>query len=680
MNRLQSETSPYLRQHQDNPVDWFAWSAEAFERAKREDKPILLSVGYSACHWCHVMAHESFEHQPTAEMMNRYCINVKVDREERPDVDGIYMQAVMAFTRGHGGWPMTVFLTPDGRPFAGGTYFPREPRYGMPSFMQILQGVHDAWTKRRDEIELIANDLTAHLDRDVLGIPTAERDTLTSDMLKQVARRLVQQTDKLEGGFGGAPKFPQPMSLEFMLRMVTHEPDADLLTAIELTLIKMAHGGIYDQIGGGFARYSVDHLWLVPHFEKMLYDNAQLSRVYLQAWQLTKRPLYLRIATEIYDYILREMTAPEGGFYSATDADSEGEEGKFFVWQVDELVEVLGQTDAEMLMDYYGVTMGGNFEGANILHITMSIEEIADQYGMTEAEFETTLHALNQKLYAYRSQRVAPALDDKMLSSWNGMMLASLAEAARVLKRTDYRTAAIRCGEFILNGMRAPDGRLWRTYNHGRAKLNGYLEDYANVIDAMLELYQLTFDEKWFSVAVDLADYVLASFATTDGGFYDTSHDHEALIVRPRTLQDSAVPSGNTMIAKQLLRLHAFTGDHRYREPAEKVLLTLLNPMQEFPTAFAQALNGADLLVNGVHEVALVGDENSEAWGSLRDVLHETYRPRMVIAHCADPEMPTRIPLLHGRVAQDNRVTAYVCREFICRLPVHDAHALRELL
>lgn len=680
MNRLQNETSPYLRQHQDNPVDWFPWSAEAFELAKQQDKPILLSVGYSACHWCHVMAHESFEHQPTADLMNQYCINVKVDREERPDVDTIYMQAVMAFTHGHGGWPMTVFLTPDGRPFAGGTYFPREPRYGMPSFRQILQGVQDAWTKRRSEVELIANDLTSHLDRDVLGIPSAERDTLNAEMLQQVAQRLVQQTDKLEGGFGGAPKFPQAMSLEFMLRAYTHHHDPDLLTAIELTLIKMAHGGIYDQIGGGFARYSVDHLWLVPHFEKMLYDNAQLSRVYLQAWQITQRPLYLRIATEIYDYILREMTSPEGGFYSATDADSEGEEGKFFVWYAEELVDVLGQADAEMLMDYYGVTAGGNFEGANILHVTMSIEEIADQYGLTEAEFEATLHTLNQKLYAHRSQRVSPGLDDKILSSWNGLMLASLAEAARVLKRADYRRAAVRCGEFLLRVMRAPDGRLWRTYNHGQAKLNGYLEDYANAIDAMLELYQLTFDERWFTAAVELADYVLASFAAPDGGFYDTSHDHEALIVRPRTLQDSAVPCGNTMIAKQLLRLHALTGDQRYREASEQLLLVLVNPMQEFPTAFAQALNGADMLVYGMDEVALVGAEGSPEWVALLDALHETYRPRMIVAHHQGTDATTQIPLLQGRTTQDQPVTVYVCHDFVCNLPVHTVNALRELL
>ena len=680
MNRLQNETSPYLRQHQNNPVDWFPWSAEAFELAKQQDKPILLSVGYSACHWCHVMAHESFEHQPTADLMNQYCINVKVDREERPDVDTIYMQAVMAFTRGHGGWPMTVFLTPDGRPFAGGTYFPREPRYGMPSFRQILQGVQDAWTKRRSEVELIANDLTSHLDRDVLGIEPADREMLNADRLNQIAHRLVQQTDKLEGGFGGAPKFPQPMSLEFMLRAYIHNPDADLLTAIELTLIKMAHGGIYDQVGGGFARYSVDHLWLVPHFEKMLYDNAQLSRVYLQAWQITKRPLYLRIATEIYDYILREMTAPEGGFYSATDADSEGEEGKFFVWRVDELVEVLGQADAEMLMDYYGVTPGGNFEGANILHITMSVEEIADQYGLTEAEFETTLDALNQKLYAYRSQRVAPGLDDKILSGWNGLMLASLAEAARILKRDDYRIAAVRCGEFILKVMRTPDGRLWRTYNHGQAKLNGYLEDYANVMDAMLELYQLTFDEQWFTVAVELADHVLVSFSAHDGGFYDTSHDHEALIVRPRTLQDSAVPCGNTMIAKQLLRLHALTGDQRYREASEQILLLLVNPMQEFPTAFAQALNAADMLVYGMDEVALIGGANSPELVALLDVLHETYRPRMMVAHHSGTDTLTHIPLLYGRTTQDQPVTAYVCRGFVCHLPAHTDQSLRTLL
>ncbi len=540
MNRLQYETSPYLRQHADNPVDWYAWSEEALDRARAEDKPILLSIGYSACHWCHVMAHESFEHEPTAAMMNDLFVNIKVDREERPDLDDIYMQAVQALSHGHGGWPMTVFLLPDGRPFYGGTYFPREARQGMPGFREVLAAVDDAYRNRREDVEKMANDLTQGLQRDVLGIGGLASD-LTPDLLDAAYGKLTQTFDQTHGGFGGAPKFPQPMNLEFLLRTYARTGDQAALDHLTFTLRQMARGGIYDQIGGGFHRYSVDAVWLVPHFEKMLYDNAQLSRVYLHAYQVTGDEFFKTIAEEIYDYVLRELTAPEGGFYSTTDADSEGEEGKFFVWTVDELRDLLGE-DANVAIEYWGATGRGNFEGANILYVPNDEAVVAQRLGISVAELRAKLAAIKDTLFAARTQRVHPGLDDKILTSWNGLMLASLSEAARVLKRADYHDAAVRCADFLLDQMMTGDGRLLRTYRDGHAKINGYLEDYAALIDALLELYQTTFDERWFTQARDFADAALSRFRAPDGGFFDTSDEHEALIARPRGLQDNATP------------------------------------------------------------------------------------------------------------------------------------------
>ncbi|GAB4520342.1 MAG: thioredoxin domain-containing protein [Anaerolineae bacterium] len=678
MNQLQNETSPYLLQHKDNPVDWYPWGEAAFEKAKQEDKPILLSIGYSACHWCHVMAHESFENPETAQMMNTYFVNIKVDREERPDVDDIYMQAVQAMT-GHGGWPMTMFLMPDGRPFYGGTYYPPEPRHGMPAFRQILLGIHEAYTNRRDEVEDSAANLTQALNRDVLGIG-GDDSSLNAHLLEAATRRLLGMFDRMQGGFAGAPKFPQPMALEFLLRRYVQTQDQDVLDVVRLTLDKMARGGIYDQLGGGFARYSVDAIWLVPHFEKMLYDNAQLSRVYLQAWQATREPFYKRIAEEIYDYILREMTAPEGGFYSATDADSEGEEGKFFVWTMPEVRELLGD-DANIAIEYWGMSQRGNFEGHNILNVPNDDAVVAERLNMTVTALHEKIDEIKHILYAARTQRVAPGLDDKILTAWNGLMLASLAEAARVLGREDYKQAAVRAGDFLLNTMMTADGRLLRTYKDGVARLNAYLEDYANMVDALLELYQLTFDERWFTAAQTLTERVLAHFPNAEGGFYDTSDDHEQLIVRPRNIQDNALPGGNTMMAKQLLRLAAYTGDDRYDTAARGVLRLLPNALEQYPQAFGQALNAADMLVNGIAEIAIVGDPQVEATRELLHVTHETYRPNMIVA-LAREDVPgeTTIPLLNYRAQRGGLPTVYVCRNFTCRMPVTTPDAMRELL
>ena len=686
MNRLKDETSPYLLQHADNPVDWHPWGEAAFRIAREQDKPVLLSVGYSACHWCHVMAHESFEDEETAEMMNALFVNVKVDREERPDVDDIYMGAVQAIA-GQGGWPMTVFLLPDGRPFYGGTYYPKERRHGMPSFRQLMGAVHDAYRSQRDNLEAQAYNLHQSLKRDVLAIGREDDSGLTADMLDEAARALLASIDREHGGFGAQPKFPNPISLEFLLRHHARTGDDEALRLALFTLRQMAHGGIYDQIGGGFARYSVDAHWLVPHFEKMLYDNAQLSRLYLHAWQITGDAYFKSVAEDIFDYILREMTAPTGGFYSATDADSEGEEGKFFVWTIEEAAEALAPISAEqpraleIAIEVFGMRPPGNFEGSNILHLPRPLEETAIILGMSEDELIARLATIKAQLYALRCERVPPGLDDKILTSWNGLMLASLAEAARVLKRDDYLAAARRAGDFLVDQMLDEHGRLYRSHKDGRSKLNGYLEDYANLIDALLELYQSTFDESWFVAARQLADVALLRFRADDGGFFDTSDDHEALIVRPRNLQDNVTPSGNGMMAKQLLRLAAYTGETRYEDAARAVLRKLSDAMRQYPQAFAESLNAADMLVQGIAEVALIGDRSDPTTRQIVDALQEPFRPNMVAA-CArdDVDRHATIPLLSGRSKIGGATAVYVCRNFVCQLPATSAEAMAALL
>ena len=686
MNRLQYEDSPYLLQHADNPVDWFPWSEEAFHSARERDVPVLLSVGYSACHWCHVMAHESFEDEATARIMNELFVNVKVDREERPDVDDIYMQAVQAIT-GQGGWPMTVFLLPDGRPFYGGTYYPTIPRGGLPSFVQLMQTIIDAYRNKKELLEKQADNLHQALRRDVIGIGRDDDSGLTAELLAEAARKMLSGMDRENGGFGTAPKFPNPISLEFLLRHTARTKDKEALDLVSVTLRNMARGGIYDQIGGGFARYSVDAHWLVPHFEKMLYDNAQLSRVYLHAWQITDEGLFRSIAEDIYNYVLREMTAPEGGYFSATDADSEGEEGKFFVWTIDEVREALAPLDdqlpraLEIAIAYFGLTEQGNFEGSNILYLPEEPLDVADALGLTARELKDSIALISEQLYLVRCDRIPPALDDKILTTWNGLMLASLAEAARVLERNDYLHAAKLAGTFLLENMVDGRGRLYRTHKAGRSKLNAYLEDYANMIDGLLELYQATFEEHWFIEARRLADLVLDHFDANDGGFYDTSDDHEDLIVRPRNLQDNVTPSGNAMIAKQLLRLAAYTGDARYDNAARAVLKILTDAMRQYPQAFAESLNATDALVNGIVEVAVVGDLDTEEARDIFALLNRPFRPNLVTALARkDVAEHESIPLLSHRKMLEDRTTVYVCRQFACRLPVTTAAEVDALL
>lgn len=682
-NRLIHETSPYLRQHADNPVDWYPWGEEALRLAQEQDKPILLSIGYAACHWCHVMAHESFEDPETAALMNEHFINVKVDREERPDLDSIYMNAVVAMT-GQGGWPMTVILTPDGRPFYSGTYFPPTPRYGMPSFTQVLQGIAQAWETRREEVEESAKSITGHLSQTAGVILNAdsEQSRLDNDVFAQALNVLLQSFDSKLGGFGSAPKFPPSMTLEFLLRMYLQRGDTMALHMAEQTLKMMASGGLYDQIGGGFARYSTDAEWLVPHFEKMLYDNALLARVYLHAYQITNKPLYRRITEETLDFVVRELRHESGGFYSSYDADSEGEEGKFYVWSAAEIRNILGD-EAALFMRYYDVSEGGNWEGHNILRITSELEDVAEEMGIEPQAAERQLSAARQKLYNLRAQRVWPGLDDKILTSWNGLMLAAFAEAGRVLGREDYTTIAIENAELLYDQLRLDNGRLLRTWKAGsEAKYNAYLEDYAYLADGLLALYQTTFDVRWFAWARELADLMLTHFHDEqNGGFFDTSDDHEALLHRPKELQDNATPSGNATAATVLLQLSLYTGEGHYWDVAEAATAALYPVLTRHPSGFAHWLCAAAFILGQPQEVAIIGQPEAANTEALLNVVYSEYRPNLIVAvGNGDGETSAAIPLLANRDQRDGRATAYLCRRFVCQQPVTEAADLAQQL
>ena len=693
-NRLAHETSPYLLQHADNPVDWYPWGDEAFARARAENKPVLLSVGYSACHWCHVMEHESFENPQIAQLMNDHFVNIKVDREERPDVDAVYMQAVQALT-GRGGWPMTVFLTPDGRPFHGGTYFPPEDRHGMPGFPRVLLAVAQAFRERPAEITAAADRLTQHLQPAVpIGVDgRADAAQLSPALLDEAAQRLAAQFDAANGGFGGAPKFPSAMALDFLLRHHVRTGNSHSLEMVELSLQKMARGGIYDQLGGGFHRYAVDDIWLVPHFEKMLYDNALLSRLYLRAAQVTGNGFYRRIAEETIDYVLREMTDPAGGFYSAQDADSEGVEGKFFVWTVDEIREVLGDEEGALIARVFGATPQGNFEHTNVLHRPVDLAELAAEIGSDEAALAARVEVARRRLFEVRERRVRPARDDKVLTAWNGLMLRSLAEAAAVLEREDYARASVTAADFLLRELRQGDtgepsapagrGRVLRTWKAGQAKIDGYLEDYALLADALLAVYELTFDPRWLREAQAIAGSMVDRFWESEQGcFYDTAADAERLIVRPRDVLDNATPSGNSVATHVLLKLGHLTGDADAARRAEAVLAGHRQALARYPTAFGELLGALDFAIGPVTEVAIVGDR---AAAETRALLREVYRRfqpnRLVVGRApADQESATITPLLQEREPRDGRATAYVCVGYTCSPPVTEPAELARQL
>ena len=667
-NRLAGETSPYLRQHRDNPVDWYPWGDEAFAAARAEGRPVFLSVGYSSCHWCHVMAHESFEDPATAEVMNRLFVNVKVDREERPDVDAVYMQAVQALT-GRGGWPMSVWLTPDGRPFYGGTYYPNEDRHGMPAFVRVCEVVAQAWREQRTDVEEQADKLTGVVDEQLLrGGARADVSAAGRGIVTEAARNIRAQFDVAWGGFGRAPKFPQAMTIDLLCHELVRTGAPEVREMVTTTLDAMAAGGIHDQLGGGFARYSTDEQWLVPHFEKMLYDNALLTRAYLHAFLATGEPRYRAVVEDIVGYVLRDLRDPAGGFYAAEDADSEGVEGKFYLWSPAEIRDVCGD-DAEAVERYYGVTDEGNFVDPHT-NFRGSILHVAERNEPEPAAITRN----RPKLLARRDKRVRPGLDDKVLLAWNALFLAALTEAAAALDRSEWMDAARTNAAFLLRELRGPDGRFRRSW---KAPYLAYAEDYAALLEALLTLAELD-DVGWLAEARVVADDLLRLFADDEhGGFFTTGHDAEALVVRPKDVFYEATPSANSLAANGLLRLRALTGEESYGEPATAVLEMLTRPMTTHPTGFAYYLVALERLVYAPIEIVVVGDPSAAATRALRAEVTGRLIPASVMIAAAGAD--ASIPLLADRPVRDEP-TAYVCEHYVCREPVTDADALRTQL
>ncbi|MDQ3087438.1 MAG: thioredoxin domain-containing protein, partial [Acidobacteriota bacterium] len=663
-NNLINETSPYLLQHAHNPVNWFAWGEEAFEKAKAEDKPVLISIGYSACHWCHVMEHESFEDEETARVMNANFVNIKVDLEERPDVDQIYM-AFVQMTNGNGGYPLNVFLTPDKLPFFGGTYFPPVNRYNMPSFQRVLESVADAYKNKRDELLHSANEILGEIRR--VGLVEVEREGLNLDQLDKAFQSFVRTFDNVNGGFGGAPKFPPPMSLEFLLRYYERTGNENALEMVKKTCDKMAHGGIYDQLGGGFHRYTVDAIWLTPHFEKMLYDNAQSARIYLHLFQVTKDEFYKRIAVETLEYVRREMLDEKGGFYTAQDADSEGVEGKFFVWTPAEIEEILGDADAPVFNFFYDISEDGNFEEKNILNVKNSLSETAEVLKIPEEKLKEVLMRGREKLFTEREKRIKPFRDEKVLTAWNGLMLATFAEASAILDNQDYLAIARRNADFILDNLQKDD-YLLRSWKDGQAKLSAYLEDYANFADGLIELFQVSGEVKYLREAKRLADILITEFWDADGGaFFFTANNHEELIVRPKDFYDNATPSGNSAAADVLLKLAHLVGDEKYERFAVTVLRLVSPQIRRYPNAFGRVLSALEFYLNPTKEIVILGAKA----GELEREVWRDYLPNKVVVLAENAEEHAElIPLLQARNMIDNKPTAFVCENFICQKPV----------
>ncbi|MCZ6689035.1 MAG: thioredoxin domain-containing protein [Planctomycetota bacterium] len=687
-NRLAKEKSPYLLQHAHNPVDWYPWGEEAFERAKAEDKPVFLSIGYSTCHWCHVMEHESFENEEVAKFMNDHFISIKVDREERPDVDGIYMSYVQLKT-GRGGWPLSVWLTPEEIPFFGGTYYPMPRRMGMPSFLDMLTRISEIWKTKREEIEKdalkIAEALEKHTERSEAGeVNAAVLDIAYAD--------LKASFDPAYGGFGRAPKFPRSMELSFMMRYYRRTSNAEALPMIEKTLEMMYRGGMYDHLGGGFHRYSTDARWLVPHFEKMLYDNALLARAYLEAYQLTGKELYARIAREILDYVLRDMLAPSGGFYSAEDADSaedvdsKKEEGVFYVWTPAELVEILGKKDGELIKSYYGVTKTGNFEttGKSILHLPLPPEEFPAKAGMEEGAWLEILERSKKKLFEVRGKRIRPYLDDKIITAWNGLMISSMAFAYEVLGDDRYLDAGKRAADFALERL-VKDGRLLRRHRDGESGIHGFIDDYAFFSAALLDLYQATWDDRYFREAIRLTDEMVRLFwDDKGGGFYFAGSDAEELIARPKEVYDGALPSGNSVAALNLLRLGEWTSDKKWIERGENTIKAFGAQIAQHPRGYPQSLCAVDFLLGKPKEIVLAGPPGDPGLAALLDTIHKRFIPNKVIALVPTGEgaasLLTLMPMLKDRGMLGGKATAYVCENYACKLPTSDPAELAKQL
>jgi uncharacterized protein len=677
-NRLIHETSPYLLQHAHNPVDWYPWGDEAFDRARREDKPILLSIGYSACHWCHVMERESFENEKIAALMNEKFVNIKVDREERPDLDEIYMNAVQVLT-GRGGWPMTMFLTPQGKPFYGGTYFPPADRQGMPGFPRILLGVAEAYRERKADVDKSVSEILAVLQR--MSQPQPSDRAFAPEIILESAEKLAHAYDWDNGGLGQAPKFPNAGVYELFLRAHHHSKNPRHLEMVAHTLMKMARGGIYDHLGGGFHRYSVDAKWLVPHFEKMLYDNAQLTRIYAQAYVITREPLFKSVVEETIVYLLREMRDVEGAFYSTQDADSEGEEGKFFVWAPAEINRLLGEEQGEIFSRLYDVTEQGNFEEKNILHPILTVDQASQFFRKDRAEIEALIAAAKQRLFVEREKRVKPFRDEKIIAAWNGLMLSGFAEAIKILDNPAHVEAATATVDFIFDKM-FRDGFLLHTYKDGQAKLLGFLDDYAFVIVGLLDLYEATFDRALLERAGQLAEIMIGEFADErDGGFFYTGKSHEALIARAKPVFDASIPSGNAMAAQALLRLYHFTAKDEYRARAENLLRAYYDAMASQPFGFAHLLCALDLYLNPPKEIVIVGEREDFRTKALEKEVRSFYLPNKTLQLISPTTaLETVSPLLQGKSQVNGQPTAYVCQNFTCSPPVTTPAELAALL
>ncbi len=677
-NRLVHETSPYLLQHARNPVDWYPWGEEALTRARKENKPILLSIGYSSCHWCHVMEKESFENEDVARIMNERFVNIKVDREERPDLDEVYMHAVQAIT-GSGGWPLTVFLTPDLIPFHGGTYFPPEDRGGMPGFKRILIAVSDYYREHREEVTKITAQMKDALHQIVQIVPSQESPD--EKLFPRAFEVLKNQFDRIHGGFGGAPKFPSSMALSFLLRHWKSTKEDEALVMVERTLESMAHGGIYDQLGGGFHRYSVDEKWLIPHFEKMLYDNALLSRTYLEAYQATRKEGYRRVAEEILRFVLREMRSPEGVFYSAQDADSEGEEGKFFVWSKDEIEGTLGKKKGDLFSAYYGVTAEGNFEkGASVLHPVSSLEEFSESRGIPISELEKVLEEGRKKLFAEREKRTKPGRDEKALTSWNGLMVSSFVEGFKVTGNEAYLGAAEGAARFILRKMKK-DGHLLRAYKDGKSHIKGYSEDYAFFIQALLDLYEATFEVDWLTEADRLNREMIRQFwDDSSGGFFFTGKENESLVAQSKNPYDNVIPSSNAVAAFNLIRLGYLTGDASLEKKAEEIFRLFHDFLQEHPTGFMQMLSGLSFLLN-VEQIGIIGSKKDPRTKSMLREIYSIYLPDKILS-LKDPQDPVKEegpPFLADKMGDEGPVV-FVCKKFSCLPPVKNEEELKKIL
>ena len=684
-NRLSQETSPYLLQHQENPVDWYPWCDEALDKARSEEKPIFLSIGYSACHWCHVMEHESFENPQIAEYLNSHFVNIKVDREERPDLDQIYMQAVMAMN-GHGGWPLSAFLTPDQDFFFGGTYWPPTTTASMPGFDRVLSSVLDAWHQRREQVLAQSRQIT-----DMINATIADgRSEFDEKLFQDFATTLHNQFDNTFGGFGSAPKFPHPMDLSLLLTLYSNQfrnpqsqwdspKPTEILEMVEVTLSRMAHGGIYDHLAGGFARYSVDARWLVPHFEKMLYDNALLVRVYLKAFQVTDEPFYARVAKETLDYLLDYMTDPLGAFYSTEDADSEGVEGKFYVWSFEEIFEVLGQDVGQRFCQLYGVTSAGNFEGANILNLSSSATEYAAEHELVESEFLKEMRNARRKLLEVRDQRIRPGLDDKVLTNWNALAIQAFAEAANILDNGDYARAARNAAEFLWTNLRNQEGRLLHTWRNGHAKLGAYLDDYAYLINALVSLYRVQFEERWVARAVELSEVMIDQFHNPENGaFFFTARDHESLIARTQEFQDTAVPSGNAMAAIGLIRLGRLTNNQRFVNTGHTTALAATSLLQRAPNAASQSLEALEnYLRKDQHYLLYLGRNESENRRAIRwvQVNIDLDTAAVVCSPDSNHELFNIDPINES----SGRITLIICRDQHCESPVYGIEKIETL-